>query len=368
MGASITAIATAVPEFKKHQSLLPALVCSNLDLDEHYEKLLQDIYDATGIINRYSIFPDGSLNNTDVIFFPNKERKTFLSTSERMQIYKEHAPTLAVKAIKQCLAEKEDISPSDVTHLITVSCTGMYAPGLDIDIVQQLKFRSETKRFAINFMGCYGAFNGLKVAEAICKAYSTAKVLVICVELCSIHFQEKLTMNNIISNALFSDGAACALIEGNVCSKPRLAIEDFHSDLLPQSSSTMAWDIADNGFEMVLTSFVPKLIESGIGDFAKNLLIKLGLSISDIEHFAIHPGGKQILISCENALSLSKHDNRHSYQVLKDYGNMSSATVLFVLRKILSSVTKDNHAQNVFSCAFGPGLALESALFKIIYS
>jgi predicted naringenin-chalcone synthase len=216
-------------------------------------------------------------------------------------------------------------------------------------------------------MGCYGAFNAMKVAEAICKADVNANVLIVCVELCTIHFQKNMSLDNIIANAIFADGAAAALIQAQPIQNKYFLLKEFYCDLVPQTSHEMAWQIADSGFDIVLSSYVPEVILSGIGAFTEKLLYKHGLLLSEIDLFAIHPGGIKVLQACEEALKISKDDNKYSYQVLRDYGNMSSATILFVLKAIWDTVNVSDHHKMLFSCAFGPGLTLESMLLKMHY-
>jgi predicted naringenin-chalcone synthase len=358
MKGSITAIGTAVPQHKFKQSEVAVIISERLQLGVKKKRLLKSIYKATGIESRHSVISDmGQLSNSRTeISSPD------LTTAGRMALYKEHALPLAVSAIKQCM-EKSEATLSDITHVITVSCTGMYAPGLDIEIVQQLKLRTNTKRTAINFMGCYGAFNALKLADDACRANKEAVVLVVSVELCSLHFQDDEDLDHLLSNALFSDGAAAVLIQPMAEDRKSLSIEAFNCDLLPQTSEDMAWKIGDSGFDIVLKSYIPEVIESGIAEFMDKLLKQEALS--RVDHYAIHPGGVKILQACETALDITKDKNKHAYHVMREYGNMSSATILFVLKELMAHLTGENHQETVFSCAFGPGLTLESMLLKI---
>jgi predicted naringenin-chalcone synthase len=283
-----------------------------------------------------------------------------------MRVYKENALPLAMAAIKACLAQTLHVHPNTITHLITVSCTGMYAPGIDIEIVQQLKLNSNVKRTCINFMGCYGAFNAIKMADTVCQSDQKAKVLVVSVELCTIHFQKNDTLDSMISNAIFSDGAAAVVVEAAAPAQAKsFLLNQFHCDLLPQHSGDMTWHISDSGFDIVLSSYVPQAIQSGIAEFTERLLQQQDSVLSDIDFFAIHPGGYKILKACETALKITEKDNHYSYDVLRQYGNMSSATVLFVLKKIWDDIGSDDINKKIFSCAFGPGLTLESMLLQV---
>lgn len=365
MQTGIVAIGTANPPYQRSQMELSELISSISNLSMSEKKLLKSVYRATGIEKRHSVLKDICKTEEEFTFFPNDRNASFPSTAQRMEIYKDNALNLALAAINDCFSQLDNFDKQAITHVITVSCTGMYAPGLDIEIVQQLKLNNHTQRSAINFMGCYGAFNGIKVANAFCQSDPNAKVLVVCVELCSIHFQKTTDLTNLISNAIFSDGAAAIIIESNPVRKQWLSLESFFCSLLPQSEKEMTWHIGNQGFDMILSAYVPDMIKIGISSFVSQLLEKTKWAISDINFFAIHPGGKKILEVCETSLNITKDDNRFSYDVMKNYGNMSSATVLFVLRAIWNNLQSTDCGKNIFSCAFGPGLTLESMLLQV---
>lgn len=363
METAITALGTALPGYPRRQAELVEFLAARLRLSAAEQRMMQAVYRASGIETRYSVLSDGlPAQEAATCFFPPSSDDRLPSTAQRMQLYQQHALPLAQQASERCLSSVPSLARTAITHLITVSCTGMYAPGIDIELVQALGLLPTTKRTCINFMGCYAAFNALKVADSFCRADPAAKVLVVCVELCSLHFQQRFTKDNLVANALFADGAAAALIEANP-ERPRyLQFRTFHSDLLPNSDNAMAWQIADEGFDIVLSSYVPDAIESGIALFLQRLLQELGLSRAQLDYFAIHPGGVKILQACERALQLSQQDNRFSYDVLRQCGNMSSATVLFVLQSLWQHLSRKDHGKHVFSAAFGPGLTLESML------
>lgn len=362
--SAIVAIGTANPKYKQLQLRTAEQIAMSLGLTPAQKRILKSVYKATGIEQRYSVLSDYCKSPGEYDFFPNDSKSPFPGTAARMKIYKDNALDLALAAIKDCLAQVKDFNRSEITHLITVSCTGMYAPGIDIEIVQKLNLGSSTKRTAINFMGCYGAYNAFKVADAICKSDPSAAVLIVCVELCTIHFQKSMDIDNIISNSIFADGAASVLIQSQPKHKKYLTFENFHNDLLPQTKQEMAWHIGDNGFDIVLSTYVPEIIQSGIMDFTTHLLSQYNLTTSKIDFYAIHPGGVKILEACEKALNISKEQNKYSYEVLKYHGNMSSATVIFVLKAIWNDMNEQDHQKNIFSCAFGPGLTLESMILK----
>lgn len=362
---SVIAIGTANPSYTRTQTETADLIVKALDLTPIEEKILRSVYRSTGINKRYSVLSDYCKSPGEFEFFPNHPQAPFPTTAKRMEIYKKNALHLALQAIENCLEGIKPFNKSDITHLITVSCTGMYAPGIDIELMQTLNLNSTVKRTAINFMGCYGAFNALKVADAICQADDAANVLIVCVELCTIHFQDSMVLDNVIANAIFSDGAAAVIVKKNPDTEKYLNIKAFHCDLMPQTREQMAWHIGDQGFDIALSSYVPEAIKIGIYFFFNQLLNQHNLSMNAIDLFAIHPGGMKILEACEEALNIDKAQNKYAYQVLKNYGNMSSPTILFVLKEIWNEMDESFHDKKVFSCAFGPGLTLESMLLQI---
>jgi alpha-pyrone synthase len=360
----ITAIATANPPHKISQTNIAEFMVRAMQLNEHDARKLNVVFKASGIDTRHSVLKDyGRLR--DFSFYTNDiDLNPFPSTKKRAEAFQQYALPLSVEAASKAL-EKSFVPANAITHLITVSCTGMYAPGLDIDLVDALHLRTDVQRTSINFMGCYAAFNALKVAEAVCKNDPTAKVLVVCTELCSLHFQREKSEDNMIANALFADGSAAILIEAKPSVSLSIKISAHLSELARQGDKDMAWSIGDQGFEMKLSTYVPDIIRQGIKALTHSLLSKLSISLSDVHHFAIHPGGKKIIEAIEEQLALTKEQNKWAYYVLKHYGNMSSPTVLFVLKEIFDRLTKENDQEKILSFAFGPGLTLESMLFTV---
>jgi predicted naringenin-chalcone synthase len=366
----LCAIGTATPPHRLPQTRIAEFMIRALQLDEEAARRLRVLYRASGIEARHTVVADYGREPADFTFYPpSADLEPFPTVSRRMAAYRAEAVPLSVAAAEACLVQLPDVTAASITHLITVSCTGMYAPGLDIDLVMALGLVTTVQRTAVNFMGCYAAFNGLKLADAICRADPAARVLVVCTELCTLHFQKHLTDDHLLSNALFADGAAAVLVAGEALpgAHPALALEAAHCALEPAGQAEMAWHIGDSGFEMTLSSYVPDLIRQGIGQLTEGLLRALGLQLpADVAHFAVHPGGRRILEVIEQALQLPRTANRHAYAVLREYGNMSSATVLFVLQHLLADLTTANHDERVLSFAFGPGLTLESLLFRVV--
>ena len=337
-------------------------------LDENDASRLKKIYDNSAINYRYSAIPDFGLNDFAANqFFPaNENLEPFPNTKQRMNFYCENAIKIAIAAAQNCLAAFDASFTGKISHLITVSCTGMYAPGIDIDLVENLGLNRSTERTCINFMGCYGSINALKLADFICRANPEAKVLIVSVELCTLHFQKENTVENWVANSLFSDGAAAALVENTgkrSIAQPYFSLKNFYAEYIYEAKNEMNWHIGNFGYEMILTSKVSKQIQKCIRALADQILQKSGLVLAEIDQFAIHPGGKKILDAAEAGLGICACKNSMAHQVLQDYGNMSSATILFVLKKILEEKT-ESATQNILGFAFGPGLTVESMVLQ----
>lgn len=371
MPSYLGAIGTANPVHRIAQPQIADFMAQALAFGDNDTRKLRALYRVSGIEHRFSVVPDYGRANGEYTFFPNTPTlEPFPSVGQRMALYRREALPLATEAVRDCLRQVPGVVPSSITHLVTVSCTGMYAPGLDIELVQALGLRPDVRRTCVNFMGCYAAVNAVKLADAFCLADATARVLIVSVELCTIHFQKSPEEDHLISNALFGDGAAACLVQAKPLpdGAPSLALQAFHCGLEPDGHDDMAWHINDFGFEMTLSSYVPKLIQRGIRNLTEGLLQSLPVELADIRHFAIHPGGRKILETIEAELGLTRDDNRHAYRVLRDYGNMSSATVLFVLRDVLAHATPAEHGAPVLSFAFGPGLTMEAMLLEISFN
>ena len=324
---------------------------------EESEKLAV-LYRATGIHNRYSVIPDFGKSHGFEFFPEFGTSDPHPSTKSRNKRYQTEAIKLAMNA-----ARDTKVNLSEVTHLMSVSCTGMYAPGLDIDLVNQLKLNPAVERTAVNFMGCYGAMVGLKLASHICNSKPNAKVLLICTELCTIHFQNEPTEDNLLANALFGDGAAAVIVQKTPMEGLNIKLDEFKSTILPDSSSEMAWNIGDLGFEMKLSSYVPEVLNNNL----RKTLEAANIKFEGIEWLATHPGGKKILKVVEDQLGFSKKQNQVSHEVLKEYGNMSSPTVLFVLKTLMDQVIP-KEKNRLLALAFGPGITLEALNGEFIWN
>jgi predicted naringenin-chalcone synthase len=359
MNNYIVSVGTANPGKEISQEKISKFMINAHGLDQQESRKLNFIYKHSGIHSRHSALEDfDQQDHQNFSFFPKSQAlDPFPGTKARMEVYRRVAPELAVAAIESCLA-KSNVGISSISHLIIVSCTGMYAPGLEIDLIHRLGMKDSTERYAIHFMGCYAAFNGLKMADRICDSDPGANVLMVAVELCTLHFQKDYNEDNLLSNALFGDGAAAALVS----SRPQgIKIRDYQSNLYQKGENDMAWGIGDFGFEMKLSKYIPGLLESGIQSLKK--VLEDRFKISQIKNFAIHPGGIQILNKVEQAFGIQPEQNRHAHSVLKRYGNMSSATILFVLMALMDDPDLKGH---ILAMGFGPGLTLETLLLDKI--
>lgn len=313
--------------------------------DDRVNRKLDILYKKSGIETRYSCLPDFT-GNSHYHFYNGSQT----SVEKRLDKYAENALNLSLESIEKCI---NGINKKDITHLITVSCTGMSAPGLDIELVNALGLSSSVSRTSVNFMGCYAAIHAIKLAYAFCKAEKDANVLIVCTELCTLHFQKEPTDDNLLANCLFSDGSAALLISNT---KKGFEIKEFYSEIHSRGANEMTWKIGSSGFLMGLSGIVPRVIKDVIKDFKTKSLTKMGWPQHSEISYAIHPGGKKIVETIAEALELKCTEA--AVNILKKYGNMSSATILFVLQAIQNTLSVND--SKVWGIAFGPGLVIES--------
>lgn len=358
--SKIISIGTAVPHFRHEQTSILSFMQKVYAFNEAEKRKLRYLYSQSSIQTRYSVLPDYSTALSGWKFYPQSENlEPFPSIEQRMSSFAKFAAPLSVDAIRNCIDGK--IKPEEITHLITVSCTGMSAPGLDLELIELLDLPNSIFRSSVNFMGCYAAIHALKMADFICTASPMANVLIVCTELCTLHFQREPSIDNITSSMLFGDGSAAALVVGSEHKAKGLKIESFYSEIIPHGKKDMSWELSSTGFLMTLSGYVPDLIRQDFESLMNKSLAKAGIKREDIHQWCIHPGGKKILESISTSLNLPSAALDYSYDVLRDYGNMSSATILFVLKKILHSPkNSDPLNRKIFGAAFGPGLTMET--------
>jgi predicted naringenin-chalcone synthase len=354
--SKIVSIGTAVPAYCHQQMDILSFMQNVYALSAEEARKMKFLYHQSGISKRYSAIPDYSRPMNEWKFYsPTENLEPFPSLEKRMAVYSKQAPLLSVDAIRDCL--NHTYSEESITHLITVSCTGMSAPGLDLQLMDMMDLKKTIFRTSINFMGCYAAIHAMKIADAICKNDANARVLIVCTELCTLHFQREATTDNITSSLLFGDGSAAALIMHDDTKQEGLFIDGFYCEIQPKGKRDMAWELSSSGFLMTLSGYVPDLIEEDFAAIVDKALVKENLSAQDVSHWCIHPGGKKILQAIHKSLSFTSRQLQHSYDVLNDYGNLSSASILFVLKRMLQ---QDKGVKKLFGAAFGPGLTVET--------
>jgi predicted naringenin-chalcone synthase len=351
--AYINRIATAVPPHDVHETFM-RFAESMFPGNKSRSAVFRRMAGKSGIEHRYSFLapaldPDGPVIDRDNFYV----RGRFPTTAARMRYFETHAPELAAAAMGRL--GLGDGAP-DITHLLITCCTGLSSPGLDLELIARCRLRPTVERSIIGFMGCYAAINAFKLARHIVRSEPKAKVLVVNLEMCTLHLQETSDLEKILSFLLWGDGCAASL----VTSEPvGLAIEGFHAVILPDSSELITWYVRDQGFDMVLSGQVPAAIQLALRDHTADILA--GAAISDIDLWAVHPGGRTVLDAVERALALGPAALSVSREILRSFGNMSSATVTFVLQNLLRS-----GRQGASGCAmsFGPGLVAETMRFR----
>lgn len=367
MSFAILGLGTALPSHEITQSRaaeVAKVICCRTD---DQATMMPNLYQHACIDTRHFVIGDevmqDVLNGTKLsqsVFLPTgEEGDRGPGTGERMRYYLEEARPLAVRAAGQALARSE--LPADaITHLVTVSCTGFAAPGVDIALIKELELPPTIQRTHVGFMGCHGAVNGLRVVQAFADADADARVLMCAVELCSIHFHYQWDPKRNVANALFADGAA-AVAGAPEAAGPRDAwkLKATGSCLFPDSEFAMTWHIGDHGFEMTLSTRIPGLIAEALRPWLTRWLDRHGLAIEDVGSWAVHPGGPRILNAVEEGLCLEKDALVLSREVLAECGNMSSPTVLFILERL----RRRRAPRPCVVLGFGPGLMAEAALF-----
>ena len=334
-------------------------------VDETEKRKLKFLYRQSGIENRYSVIPDYSRDIMEWKFYPQTENlEPFPSLEQRMIYYNKYAAPLSVDAIRKCIHGV--VHHDEITHLITVSCTGMIAPGIDLQIMDLMNLSKNIYRTSVNFMGCYAAIHALKMADAICKSNQDAKVVIVCTELCTLHFQRDATPDNIASSLLFGDGSAAMLVCHDNNRDRGLRIENFYSEVITKGKRDMAWELSSSGFVMTLSGYIPELIEEDFSPLVTRAFRESGHDIKNVTNWCIHPGGKRILDAIHRSLDFKNGELQNCYDVLKEFGNMSSATIVFVLQKIMHAIKSGSSKELIFGAAFGPGLTMET--FLVSYS
>ena len=357
--AHINAIGTAVPPHQVHDAFMAYV---HEWLDDRDRKLFDRMAGRAGIEQRYSFvearqFANGSVGDSENFYGAG----TWPSTGERMARYEQWAPSLALDAIA---ALDGDIADAGITHLVVASCTGFVAPGIDQLIVAATGISPAVERTVVGFMGCYAAVNSLRLAHHIVRSEPAARVLVVSVELCTLHFQRSAELEKILPMMLFGDGAAAALVTAD---RSGIALEDFRASTIAGSAGAITWRIGDQGFDMVLDGRVPGFIAETLAlERRRNDTAGLlrGTPPEEFGLWAVHAGGRSVLDAVEKGLGLPGSALDTSRDILRRFGNVSSATLLFVLHAMLGE--RANGSANGMAMAFGPGMAAETFRFRML--
>lgn len=376
MAVTLRSLEVAVPDTVLVQDEVREVFASQPGISRLATRLVSATFNSSGIERRHSAVTEMDLLERPTAeeapqFFDSTTRQILNpSTGVRNAVYVREASRLYVEAAAAAVEACEGLDNTDVTHVITVSCTGFFSPGPDYRIVRGLDLDPSVQRYHLGFMGCYAAFPAMRQAKTICDADPNAVVLVVSVELCSIHVRVSDDPDTILGSSLFGDGAAAAIITGRDMAGGRaLQLDHFETVITPVGEEAMAWNIGDNGFEMVLGTYVPKIIDAHIVEALAPLLAHddtlTDQAYRDIDHWAIHPGGRSILDKVETKLELNAEQLTPSREVLRRFGNMSSATVMFVLKEILEQPASRN-GERICGMAFGPGLTVETGLFTTV--
>lgn len=341
--AHIKSLATAVPEHRYGQDAIYAMLFKDRP---GFGPKSQLIFEKAAIANRHSVLADPSFLLTNP------------GTQERNAVYVKEAHRLAAEAARRCL-DQSGYTAQDIDTFVVVSCTGYEIPGLDLTLASELGMRPNVRRTCVLGMGCYAAFPGLYRARDSVLAHKGSRALMVAVELCSLHFQPDDTDDNVVACALFADGAAAVLLEG----AGTLEVVDTETLTQYDTAEHMAFHMTNHGFKMYLSSYVPQILSLKVEALLRDLLERNGLDPSQVRHWGIHPGGRKIIDHLQQGLGLRDEQVASSRRVLRDYGNMSSPTVLFVLEDILRH-TPPEPGDHAVLMAFGPGLTLEAVLLR----
>ena len=327
------------------------------------QMFVEAIFEGCGIDRRYSVIEDFTRTKpAQFSFFPTNWSLTPPPTTrQRMEVYERESIDLAEEACRAGLDDAR-IAPEQITDVVLVTCTGSSAPGTDISLVRRLGLRPTVRRTVIGFMGCYGAFNGLRTADQIVASDPDAVVLVVCVELCSLHFQADLEPRTIIANCLFGDGAgALVLARSDRAAGGHCDVASSRSVVAGSTLDKMRWEIGDHGFLMHLDPDIPSILLETAGPFIDDLLDSSGLERSDVGGWLVHPGGPRIVDAIRDAADLSDEDVAVSRRVLRRVGNLSSATIIFVLQEHLR---RRRDRGPMVLLGFGPGLTMEGRVLR----
>ncbi len=363
MSFVIRGFGTQVPPFSMAQTRAAEAIFPFAEAAGARKRTLQALFRRSSIRKRHCVLLESEEGEQDAwrSFYPPAAdaREQGPTTAVRMARFEEEAPSLAAGAGRRALAAAE-MTPEDITHLVTISCTGFFAPGLDAHLVELLGLSRGVHRTHVGFMGCHGAMNGIRTGAAFTGADPEARVLVTSVELCTLHLAYGWDPDDAVANAIFGDGAAAVVGSGAPGGPGDWRVTANGTFLIPDSRDAMSWRIGDHGYRMTLSARVPDLIQAHLSSWVQAWLGEEGLEMEDVASWAVHPGGPRILTAAEEALGLDRSRNRTAREVLAAHGNMSSATILFILQ----AMQAQDAPLPLVGLAFGPGLVVEAVLVR----
>lgn len=358
---AILGIGTAVPSYLVNQADTSRRLIEALSDKPDSARWARRIFKQCGVENRYTCEPNLLEEAADCRYLPSTSNLDVPSTAERMGLYKRESVPLALKAAIEALVDG-GIAASDITHLITVSCTGQFLPGMDAILVKQLELSPKVTRIPLQFLGCAAGLKAVGLSRQIVSANKAANVLIVCVELCTLHIQPSGDRDSLFAASFFGDGASACVVGSASADSSHNAIFELgsaHSVLLPDCADEMIWEVGNHGFDLYLSPDIPKLIGAFIPAEVKELCGEVKPDL-----WAIHPGGKGIVEALQNKFELSAKQTAPSLGILRDYGNMSSATILFVLKAMRDELKESGcNRTSGIALAFGPGLTAELIQF-----
>jgi len=361
MPAHILSIGTALPRTAVSQPAVRDLFGAQPGVDRLTRRLIRMAFDQSAIDQRYTVLPE--LVEGGSCFIDEKTRALLSpSTGTRNDVYAREAPGLFAAAARSALT-RAGVEAAAVTHVVTASCTGFFAPGPEYRLVRDLRLRPDVERDHLGFLGCAAALPALRSADRICARHPEAVVLLVCAEICTIHVRASNDPEQIVASAVFGDGAAAAVVTAapRADGGPSLLLDTFSTSLTNDGHADLRWVIGDHGFEMTLTAEVPRIIGREITAALSPLL---DAADGPIPSWAVHPGGRSILDRVQGAFELPDTALAASRGVLREIGNVSSATVLFILERLLAE-PELRDGDRALGVAFGPGLTVESALMTV---
>ncbi|MFC6331944.1 type III polyketide synthase [Paenibacillus septentrionalis] len=359
---AILGIGTAVPEYRLNQADTAQRLSEALSHNTDSARWAKRLFKQCGVENRYTCEPNLLEKAQDCRYFSQQSLQAVPTTAERMEIYKRESLPLALRAARNALQDGH-ADGSEISHLITVSCTGQFLPGLDTELVQQLGLAPNVKRIPLNFLGCAAGLRAVCLAKELAAHQHGAKVLIVSVELCTLHIQPSSKREDLFGASFFGDGASACIVghASEEVSSGHFLLGDDHSVVLQGGAADMVWEVGNFGFDLYLSTTIPKLI----GQFVPEQISTL-VGNKPVNLWAIHPGGRGIIEKLADVYGLSEEQTRPSHTILRDYGNMSSATILFVLKEMKRELEEaKKEMTSGIALAFGPGLTCE--MIQITY-